>query len=120
MPKPMFDLTGRVAIVTGCSGGLGLQMAMALANQGASIVVVARRQNLIDAIAEQLNRDYGVPTLAVRCDITDTDAVNAMVDTYAAASPYIAPFIDINSVIGAMDYPDWMAAYHPDEAFPAA
>ena len=81
MPKTMFDLKGRVAIVTGCSGGLGLQMAKALANQGASIVVVARRQNLIDAIAEQLNRDYGVPTLAVRCDITDTAAVEAMVDT---------------------------------------
>lgn len=41
-------------------------------------------------------------------------------DTYAAASPYIAPFIDINPVIGAMDYPDWMNANYPGEAFPAA
>lgn len=39
-------------------------------------------------------------------------------DIYAAASPYIAPFSDINPVIGAMDYPDWMNANYPGESFP--
>lgn len=39
-------------------------------------------------------------------------------DTYTAETPYNTPFIDINPVIGAMDYPDWMAANYPDEAFP--
>ena len=75
-----FDLTGRVAIVTGCSTGLGVQMAKALANQGANIVAVARRQNLIDDVAKEIKETYGVETLAVRCDITDTENVNAMVD----------------------------------------
>ena len=41
-------------------------------------------------------------------------------DIYAAASPYIAPFSDINVVIGAMEYADWMAANYPGETFPAA
>jgi hypothetical protein len=41
-------------------------------------------------------------------------------DIYAAASPYIAPFSDINSVIGAQDYADWMGANYPGETFPAA
>lgn len=41
-------------------------------------------------------------------------------DIYAAASPYIAPFSDINPVIGAMDYTDWMAATYPGEGFPEA
>ncbi len=41
-------------------------------------------------------------------------------DIYAAASPYIAPFSDINSVIGAMDYGDWMAANYAGEDYPAA
>lgn len=41
-------------------------------------------------------------------------------DIYAAASPYIAPFSDINPVIGAMDYADWMAANYPGESFPEA
>ena len=79
--KNYFDLSGRVAVVTGCSTGLGVQMAKALANQGCSIVAVARRQNLIDEVAAQSKEEYGVETLAVRCDITDTDMVNAMVDT---------------------------------------
>ena len=79
--KSYFDLKGRVAIVTGCSTGLGVQMAKALANQGANIVAVARRQNLIDEVAAQIAQEYGVETLAVRCDITDTENVEAMVRT---------------------------------------
>jgi NAD(P)-dependent dehydrogenase (short-subunit alcohol dehydrogenase family) len=79
MKKNYFDLTGQVAIVTGCSTGLGVQMAKALANQGASIVCVARRQEKIDANAKEIAEEFGVPTLAVRCDITDTDMVDAAV-----------------------------------------
>ena len=72
--KNYFDLKGQVAIVTGCSTGLGVQMAKALANQGAAIVAVARRQNMIDDVAAAIKAEYGVETLAVRCDITDTAA----------------------------------------------
>ena len=82
--KNYFDLKGQVAIVTGCSTGLGVQMAKALANQGANIVVVARRQNLIDEVAAEITKEFGVETLAVRCDITDTAAVEAMVDAAIA------------------------------------
>lgn len=77
--KNYFDLNGQVAIVTGCSTGLGVQMAKALASQGAKIVAVARRQNLIDEVADEIKKEYGVETLAIRCDITDTENVNAMV-----------------------------------------
>ena len=79
--KNYFDLKGQVAIVTGCSGGLGVQMAKALANQGANIVVVARRQNLIEQVAKEISEEFGVETLPVRCDITSTEQVEAMVDT---------------------------------------
>ncbi|MBR5411252.1 MAG: SDR family oxidoreductase [Clostridia bacterium] len=82
--KQYFDLTGQVAIVTGCSTGLGVQMAKALASQGANIVAVARRQNMIEAVAAEIAAEYGVKTLALRCDITDTDAVNAMADAVLA------------------------------------
>ena len=82
--KNYFDLKGQVAVVTGCSTGLGVQMAKALASQGANIVAVARRQNLIDDVAANIKKEYGVETLAVKCDITDTDAVNAMVDAVMA------------------------------------
>ncbi|WP_248405869.1 SDR family NAD(P)-dependent oxidoreductase [Butyrivibrio fibrisolvens] len=76
----IFDLTGRVALVTGCSTGLGVQMAKALARQGASIVALARRQELIDQVARDIHEQYGVDTLAVRCDITDTKMVEDAVD----------------------------------------
>ena len=82
--KKYFDLSGQVAVVTGCSTGLGVQMAKALANQGAKIVAVARRQNMIDEVAANIAKEYGVETLAVRCDITDTDMVNSMVDQVLA------------------------------------
>lgn len=82
--KNYFDLTGQVAVVTGCSTGLGVQMAKALANQGAKVVAIARRQNLIEEVAKEINEQYGVETMAVRCDITDTANVEAAVDEILA------------------------------------
>ena len=80
MEKKLFDLTGNVAIVTGCSTGLGVQMAKALANQGCNIVAVARRQNLLEEVCADIEKTYGVQTMPCKCDITDTEAVNAAVD----------------------------------------
>lgn len=74
-----FDMKGQVAVVTGCSTGLGVQMAKALASQGAKVVAIARRQEMIDAVAKEIAEKYGVETLAVKCDITDTKAVDEAV-----------------------------------------
>ena len=82
--KNYFDLTGQVAVVTGCSTGLGVQMAHALANQGANIVAVARRKNLIDEVAADISKTYGVKAIGVACDITDTARVEAAVDEIMA------------------------------------
>ncbi|MBE6039728.1 MAG: SDR family oxidoreductase [Clostridiales bacterium] len=76
-----FDLKGNVAVVTGCSTGLGVQMAKALASQGCNIVAVARRQNLIEQVAEDIKKEFGVDAIGVRCDITDTEMVEAAVKT---------------------------------------
>lgn len=77
--KNYFDLKGQVALITGCSTGLGVQMAKALANQGCNIVAVARRQDKLDEVVASLKAEYGVDALALRCDITDTDMVNETV-----------------------------------------
>ena len=61
--KNYFDLTGQVAIVTGCSTGLGVQMAKALASQGANIVALARREALVKEVAENLSKEYGVKAI---------------------------------------------------------
>ncbi len=81
MTKNYFDLTGHVADVTGCSTGLGVQMAKALANQGANIVALARRKNLVEEVAQNLEDTYGVKAIGVVCDITDTQACEAAVDS---------------------------------------
>lgn len=78
--KNYFDLSGQVAVVTGASTGLGVQMAKALANQGASIVCLARRKEKVDANAAEIASAYGVNAIGVKCDITDTAAVEAAVD----------------------------------------
>ena len=77
--KNYFDLKGRVAVVTGCSTGLGVQMAKALASQGANIVCLARRQNKVDENAEAIKNEFGVDAIGISCDITDTEKVNAAV-----------------------------------------
>ncbi len=82
--KCYFDLSGQVAVVTGASGGLGVQMAKALANQGANIVVLARRQEKIDAVAKEIAEEFGVETFAYKTDITDTENVEAAVDAVLA------------------------------------
>lgn len=79
--KNYFDLSGQVAVVTGASTGLGVQMAKALANQGAAIVCMARRQHLIDEVAEDIAKTYGVEAVGVACDITETARVEAAVRT---------------------------------------
>ncbi len=98
----IFDFTGRVAVVTGCSTGLGVQMAKALANQGCNIVAIARRQNLIDEVAADIAKTYGVKTLAVKLDITDTEAVNAAIDEILEKMGRIDILVN-NAGTGAVD-----------------
>lgn len=71
----MFDLKGNVAAVTGASGGLGRQFALALAKQGADIALMARRKENMEEVAEEI-RALGVKCLPVVCDVTDPDNVD--------------------------------------------
>ena len=84
MKTNYFDLKGQVAIVTGCSTGLGVQMARALASQGCAIVPIARRLEKLHEVAAAITSEFGVETLPIRCDITDTAMVDAMVDEVVA------------------------------------
>lgn len=77
--KNYFDLKGHVAVVTGASTGLGLQMAKAFASQGANLVLLARRMNLLEENAKAITEEYGVEVLPFACDITDTEKVKAAV-----------------------------------------
>lgn len=78
--KQYFNLTGQVAVVTGASTGLGLQMAKAFANQGANLVLLARRKSLLEQNAEAISKEFGVEVLPIACDITVTDQVISAVN----------------------------------------
>ncbi len=75
----MFDLKGRVAVITGASSGLGRQMARAFALQGASLALLARRIERLDALKEEL-KDTKVKILTILCDVTSTDDINNAVE----------------------------------------
>jgi NAD(P)-dependent dehydrogenase (short-subunit alcohol dehydrogenase family) len=77
--KKLFDLTGRVAIITGGSVGLGRQMAEGLAESGTSLVLCARKKERCEQAAEEL-RQLGVKTLALGCDVKNPEQVQAVVN----------------------------------------
>lgn len=77
----MFDLAGKVAVVTGASSGLGVQMATAFARQGADLVILARRVERLEELAKKLREEYNVNVLPLRCDVTNTDDINAAAET---------------------------------------
>ena len=71
----MFDLKGRVAVVTGASSGLGMQMSRAFANQGADLVILARRVERLEEFKKELEQK-GVRVLALKCDVTSTEDID--------------------------------------------
>ena len=74
----LFDLSGRVALVTGGGSGIGRQMAEGLAEAGADVVVCARRAERCEEAAAELER-LGVRALGLRCDVRDPEEVAAVV-----------------------------------------
>ena len=71
-----FSLAGKVALVTGASGGLGAGFAVALAQAGADVVLAARRRAGLAGTSEQIRR-LGRSALAVETDVTDPEACRA-------------------------------------------
>jgi NAD(P)-dependent dehydrogenase (short-subunit alcohol dehydrogenase family) len=75
----LFDLTGRTAIVTGGSRGIGKEMAEALAEAGANLMLCARRQEWLDETVSEFG-ERGFHTAARLCDVAKPDEVQAVVD----------------------------------------
>jgi gluconate 5-dehydrogenase len=77
--KQLFSLSGKTALITGGSRGLGLQMALALGEQGATVVISARKQEELDEAVGQL-KQHGVTAYAVSADLGKDGAAEALVD----------------------------------------
>lgn len=78
--KELFDLTGRVALITGGSIGLGRQMAEGLAEMGANLALSARKKERCEETAHEMER-LGVRTAAFGCDVKDAASIQQMVDS---------------------------------------
>ena len=82
--KDIFDLTGRVAVVTGSTKGIGRAMAEGLAQAGANVVVSSRKQDLCDEVAAEIARATGRETLGLACHVGDWDGIPSFVESVVA------------------------------------
>ena len=101
----LFDLTGKVAVITGSSRGIGKASVFELAEHGAKVVVSSRKQDACDEVAAEINAKYGDGTaIAVAANISDKEGLQHLVDESrrafgkidilvcnAASNPYYGP-----------------------------
>ena len=106
----LFDLTGKVAIVTGSSRGIGLAIAAAMAEHGAKVVISSRKQDACDEVAHAINAQHGNGTaVAIAANISSKDDLQKLVDETrkafgridvlvcnAASNPYYGPMAGIS------------------------
>jgi NAD(P)-dependent dehydrogenase (short-subunit alcohol dehydrogenase family) len=76
----LFKLDGKVAIVTGGAAGIGIHMCHALAEVGASVVIVGRgKHGNVEEVARKITEEHGRESFAVKCDVSDHESIKNMV-----------------------------------------
>jgi len=106
--RNLLDLSGKTAIVTGGSRGIGLQMAAALGEMGAKVALTARKQDELDEARADLD-SAGIECLTIAGDLADTAAIPGLVDAVLARWGQIDILVNnagCNWAAPAEDYPD--------------
>src|SRR5919112_3235687 len=84
MSRSLFDLSGRVAVVVGGTSGIGRVLALGLADAGADVVATARRAQLVDQVAVEIE-SRGGRTLRIATDVLDRQSLTATADAVLKA-----------------------------------
>ena len=105
-PDPLFDLTGRIALISGASRGIGESIARTLASHGAHVVVSSRKPDGCESVAASI-RESGLSAESHVCHIGEMDQIEAIISDIgeqhgrldilvnnAAANPYYGPILD--------------------------
>lgn len=104
MNLPYFDLTGKVAVISGGATGIGRGIAEGLAEAGAKVVIVARRLETCEKTCCEIENQYGINTLPLRCDITSATEIENMVGEVVKVFGHIDILVN-NAGIGGSEKP---------------
>jgi len=113
MPENLFDLTGKVALITGSTKGIGKAIAYRMAQHGAKVVVSSRKADAVEAVTAEINADFPGAAIGIPCNIGYKEQLQQLVDKTRAALGKIDVLVcnaAINPFAGSM-------ADCPDEAF---
>ncbi|MDE7219977.1 MAG: SDR family oxidoreductase [Oscillospiraceae bacterium] len=84
--EKIFDMKGKTVLVTGASSGIGESLSTLFAQAGSSLAIIARREERINNLADEIQQQYGVKCLAIPCDIQNEEnvvqAIQQVFDTY--------------------------------------
>ncbi|MEU5846167.1 SDR family NAD(P)-dependent oxidoreductase [Saccharopolyspora shandongensis] len=80
MTDTTFDLTGKIALVTGGSRGMGRAMAHAFAAKGADVIIASRKLEACESTAREIEEEHGVRALPVACNVSHWDQCDALVE----------------------------------------
>lgn len=108
------ELTGKNAIITGASKGIGRSIALALAEEGVNVAICARGEEALQAAKEEL-LEKGVKVYAESCDIGDTEKFEAFLDTVKSTFGTVDILVNNASALSlGEDYSDWEASINID------
>lgn len=109
--KPKGPLSGKVAVITGASSGIGAAVATALAAEGADVAIAARRVEVLDSLKSKITSTSGVKVLAQATDVTDRSQVEALIK---ATEETLGP-VDVLVACAGVMYYTLMKNVHVDE-----
>ena len=112
----LFDLTGKVAVVTGASSGLGADAALAYAEAGADVALLARRVEKLNDVKKRLE-ETGHKVIAVQCDVTDEESVKSAMGTVVETFGHIDILLNnagvaVRGGVDSMSEEDWDKSFN--------